>query len=228
MNLWDHLGELRRRLLVCVYVLLVGLVAGFFCVEPITQWLAAPVGKLVFVHPTEAFAAQIKIAAGVSFLIGLPVFLYQAWAFIATGLNLKEKRYVLWVIPGSYALFMVGAAFSTFWVFPRAVHFLLTLKTSSLEPMMSVEAYLDFFLLLALAFGVLFQLPLAFHFLAKLGILKHEFLSKNRRISYLVIFVLATLFNPVPEVLTQLVLAGAAIALFETSIFLIRFESRKQ
>src|SRR5579872_5238986 len=227
MNLWDHLGELRRRLLICIYVLLAGLVAGVFAVQPITRWLAEPVGRLVFIHPTEAFTAQIKIAVAVSFLMGLPIFLYQIWGFVASGLRPPEKRYFLWIIPSSYLFFMTGVAFSTFWVFPRAVGFLLTLKTDALEPMMFVEAYLDFFLLLALAFGILFQLPLVLHFLAKMGILKPEFLSKNRRVSYLIIFVVATLFNPVPEVLTQLVLACSAIALFESSIFLVKLETRK-
>ena len=227
MNLWDHLGELRRRLIICAYVLLAGIVAGAFAVQPVIAWLARPVGHLVFVQPTEAFAAQIKIAVGVSFLIGLPVFLYQIWGFIATGLSLKEKRYFQWIIPSSYLFFMMGASFSAFWVFPRAVQFLLTLKTDALVPMLSVESYLDFFMLLTLAFGILFQLPLVMHFLAKIGIVKPDFLSKNRRISYLIIFVLATLCNPVPEVLTQLVLACAAIGLFELSIFLVRLESRK-
>ena len=105
-----------------------------------------------------------------------------------------------------------------------AVAFLLLLKTPDLEPMLSVESYLDFFVMLCLAFGVLFQFPIAMHFLAKLGIVKGDFLSKNRRVSYLSIFILATIFNPVPEVFTQLLLAFAAIGLFELSILLVRWE----
>ncbi len=221
------MGELRKRLLVCLYVLAAGTVAGAFAVNPIVAWLARPVGVLVFVQPTEAFAAQVKIAVGVSFLLGLPVFLYQMWSFIATGLKVEEKRYLRGVVPISYFFFMLGFAFSTFLVFPKAVAFLLTLRTRHLEPMLSVESYLDFFILLGLAFGFLFELPLALHFLAKLGVLRGDFLAKNRRLSYLIIFVLATLFNPVPEVFTQLLLAGAAIALFELSLLLVRWEGRK-
>jgi sec-independent protein translocase protein TatC len=181
----------------------------------------------VFVHPTEAFTAQIKIAVGVSFLICLPVILYQIWAFIAEGLKENEKHYLRWSVPFSYSFFMIGFAFSTFMVFPKAVNFLLTLKSQSLTPMLSVEAYLDFFIMLGLAFGILFQLPLVLHLLAKVGILRPDFLEHNRRISYLVIFLVATLFNPVPEVFTQLLLAFAAIGLFELSIFLVRWETGK-
>jgi len=228
MNIWDHLGELRRRLLICIYCLAAGTVFGAWAVNPVIAWLARPVGgELVFLHPTEAFAAQVKIALGVSFLICLPVILFQAWAFVSSGLEKKEKHYLLWAVPVSYVFFMLGAAFSTFVVFPKAVAFLLTLRSQHLQPMLSVESYLDFFGLLGLAFGFLFQLPLVLHFLAKVGVLRADFLAQNRRVSYLVIFVIATIFNPVPEVFTQLLLACAAIALFELSIFLVRLETRK-
>lgn len=228
MNLWEHLGELRTRLLTCIYVLAGGAVIGAFLVNPIIAWLAKPVGDLVFLHPTEAFTAQVKVALGVSFLLGLPVYIYQAWAFVASGLKDTENHYLKWAVPSSYLLFMAGASFSTFLVFPKAVEFLLTLKSSHLQPMLSVESYLDFFLMLGMCFGVLFQLPLILHFLAKMNILRGEFLRKNRRISYLVIFVVATLVNPVPEVFTQLLLAGAAIMLFEISIALVHMETRSK
>jgi sec-independent protein translocase protein TatC len=228
MNIWDHLGELRRRLLICIYVLLAGLPAGAYLVTPIITWVSKPVGDLVFIEPMEAFTAQLEIAVGVSFLIALPVILYQVWGFVSAGLSPKEKGYFQWMIPVAYLSFMIGVVFSTFWVFPRAVQFLLTLKSQHLVPMLSVEAYLKFFILLCVAFGVLFELPLALHLLAKLGILQADVLMKNRKISYFVIFLLATICNPVPEVLTQLVLAGAAIALFEISIWLVRWETRRK
>lgn len=226
MNIWEHIGELRHRLLISLYVFLGGLLAGAFAVNPVIAWLAEPIGELVFVHPTEAFTAQLKVAAGISLLLSLPVWLYHAWTFVASGLTDKEKRYVGVAVPTSYLFFMAGAAFSSFLVFPRAVEFLLTFKSSYLTPMLSVDAYLSFFIFLGLTFGVLFQLPLALHFLAKMGILRAQTLTGHRRATYLVIFILATLLNPVPEVLTQLVLAGAAIVLFELSILLIRWETR--
>lgn len=229
MNVWDHIAELRSRLLKCIYLFLLGLVPGFFVMDPFIAWLSHPVGgELVFVHPTEAFSVQIKIAAGFAVLICLPFWLYQLWSFAASGLHEKEKRYILWAVPFSYAFFMIGMTFSSLWVFPRAVEFLMTFKTTHLHPMLSVESYLDFFMFLGLAFGVLFQLPLVLHFLAKMGILRPETLAPHRKIAYLTIFLLATFFNPVPEVLTQLVLAGAAIGLFELSILLVRWELRKR
>jgi len=226
MNLWEHLGELRKRLLICIYVLLAGLPVGAYLVNPIIDWLAKPVGELVFVQPLEAFTAQIQVAVGVSFLIGMPVLLFQVGRFVSAGLTKKEKGYLVWMLPAVYMCFMSGVAFSTFWVFPRAVAFLMTLRSRHLLPMLSVASYLDFFILLGLAFGVLFQLPLVLHLLAKLGILRPELLVKNRKMSYFIVFIMATIFNPVPEVLTQLVLAAAAIALLEISIWLVRWETR--
>ena len=114
MNIWEHLGELRKRLLICIYVLLGGLPIGAFLVNPIIAWLAKPVGQLVFVQPMEAFTAQIEIAVGVSFLIGLPIILYQVWSFVAVGLKETEKRYFRSIIPAVYVCFMLGVAFSTF------------------------------------------------------------------------------------------------------------------
>ncbi len=227
MNIWDHLGELRKRLLVCLYALLLGLPIGAYGVTPFLNWLARPVGNLVFVQPMEAFTAQIKVAVGISFLIALPVILHQAWKFVSAALTPKETYYIRWLVPGVYLSFMAGVAFSTFWVFPRAVEFLLTMKTQHLVPMLSVEGYLDFFILLGLAFGFLFEMPLVVQLLAKLGILRRDFLEGHRKMAYFVILLIATLINPVPEVLTQLVLAGAAIALFELSMFLLRLEIRK-
>lgn len=227
MNIWDHLGELRRRLLICLYVLLAGLPIGAYGVTPFIEWLSKPVGQLVFVQPMEAFSAQLKVAAGISFMLSLPVILYQAWAFISAALTSREIRYIRWLVPAVYFCFMGGFAFSAFWVFPRAVIFLMTLKSQHLVPMLSVESYLDFFILLGLAFGLLFELPLVVQLLAKLGILRTDFLQGHRRIAYFAIFLMATLVNPVPEVLTQLVLAGAAIALFEFSMVLLRWEIRK-
>jgi sec-independent protein translocase protein TatC len=226
MNIWDHFGELRRRLLICISVLLGGLVAGVLAIKPVIGWLARPVGVLVFTQPTEAFAAQAKVAVGVSFLLGLPVFLYQAWAFVASGLQESEKRYLRWAVPLSYIFFMVGLAFSTFVVFPRSLAFLTSLRSSDLEPMLTVASCLDLFILLGLVFGLMLELPIVLHFLARMGILRADFLEHNRRVTYLAIFIFASIFNMSPDVFTQLLLAAAGIALFEISILLIRWETK--
>src|SRR4051812_12619947 len=103
MNVWDHLGELRRRLLICLYALGLFTAAGAFLVDRTIAWLSKPIGgTLVFIQPMEAFTAQVKVAVGISFLICLPVLLYQAWAFVSIGLKKNEKRYLLWAVPASY------------------------------------------------------------------------------------------------------------------------------
>src|SRR5882724_13273790 len=98
MNIWDHLGELRKRVLICLGVLFACLPVGAYLVTPIINYLSKPVGNLVFVQPMEAFTAQLEVAVGVSFLIGLPVILYQVWRFVSGGLTQKEQRYFLWMI----------------------------------------------------------------------------------------------------------------------------------
>lgn len=226
--LFAHLDDLRRRIIYCLCFLLGGSVFGVWLVKPMIAWLVRPVGHLFFSRPAEAFLFHMKIVLSISFFLTLPIILYHASAFVASGLKEKEKHYLRAVVPAVYALFLLGASLSAFLIFPRAVEFLLTLQTPYFVPFLGAESYLDFFLLLCLAFGGLFQLPLVLHFLAKMRILTPELLTRNRRLTYLVLFIAATVFNPVPEVFTQLLLGFSAIILFEISVALVRWETGKQ
>ncbi len=227
MNVWDHLGELRKRVLICLGFLVAVLPVGVYFVNPFIIWLSRPVGSLVFVEPMEAFSVQLEIAVGISFLLALPVLLYHVWAFVAAGLEKHERAQVRWMMPMVYLCFMGGVAFSTFCVFPKAVEFLMTLKSQSLVPMLTISSFLDFFILLGLTLGVLFQLPLLMLFLAKTGILRGDILKGRRRMAYVVIFLVAAVFNPGPDVPTQLMFAGAIITLVELSMVLVLWETRR-
>jgi sec-independent protein translocase protein TatC len=228
MNVWDHLTELRKRLLISIYTLFGCTALGFLAVDPLLEYLAKPVGALVFIQPTEAFAVQLKVAIAVGLLIGLPVFLYQIWAFVGAGLHMTEKRYIRWVVPLSYVLFLSGVAVAVFLIFPRAMQFLVSLQSEYLQPMITAQAYIDFFFTTAFVIGVFFELPLVLHFLAKVGVLRPDFLAGNRRMFYLLFFVIGTLLNGSPDVFTQIFLGSAGIALFEFSILLMKFEWRRK
>lgn len=226
MNVWDHLGELRRRFLICIASVAICMVAGFWTVNPILDWLARPLGTLIYTEPFEAFGAQVKIAVGVGFLIALPVLLYQFWVFISLGLTNTERKSLRWLVPSSYVLFLGGFSFSSFLLFPRAVAFVLTLGSQHVEPMLSIGPYLDMFCLSGLVLGFLFQLPLVLYFMARVGLLQASSLAKNRKVTYLVIFIAASVLNPGPDAFTQILLAAAAILLFEISIWVVRTQAK--
>ncbi len=195
-------------------------------INPILDWLARPIGTLIYTQPFEALGAQVKIAVGLSFLFALPLLLYQFWAFTAAGLTPTEKKSIRWLVPSSYILFLAGFSFSAFILFPRAVEFVLTLGSQHVEPMLSIGPYLDLFCLSGLVMGFLFQLPLVLYFLSRVGILHASALTKNRKVAYLAIFLVASVLNPGPDAFTQILMAAAAILLFEVSILLVRSQAK--
>lgn len=221
--LLDHLDELRRRLIRA----LIGVGLGMGLVLPwgdqIIAWMARPVGRLIFFAPTEAFMAKLKIGALGGLLLALPWVLYQAWEFVAIALTPRERRHIRWVLPSAYGLFLLGLAFGWLLVVPMGVKFLIGTGTPQLRPLWSIKSYLDFSLFLTMWIGFFFELPLVLLFLAKLGVLSGQTLSRQRRLVYVLIFIAAALVSPSPDVVSQCLIAFPTLVLYELSIWLVRF-----
>lgn len=222
MSWVDHLEELRRRLLFYLAVLVLASAGTFQYSEALLKWIARPAAALVFTAPAEAFLTRLKVALWGGFLLSLPVLLYEAWRFAAPALTEREKKAWVWVCPASLGLFALGGGLALFIVVPNAMRFLLAFGTEELTPMLSVGAYLKFVVSLSLAFGVLFQLPLALLFLNTAGLVSPEGLSTYRRHVYLGSFVAAAVLTPGPDVFSQVLLAGSTVLLFELSLAVLR------
>ena len=248
LPLTEHLSELRKRILISLIFLLVAFVFVFNYSENIFGILTFPLKSgfnlssaspyfqitekvsppLVFFAVGEAFWMHMKISFVTALIISLPVIFYQIWCFISPGLLSKEKKYLLPFVLFATILFLVGAMFCFFIVLPFAITFLLGYKTASFTAMLSVEKYIDFCLKFILAFGVVFELPLAIIFLARFGIVSPKFLSKNRKYAVLFAFIAAALLTPTPDAFNQSLMAVPIIILYEIGIILSRFIYRKK
>ena len=231
MSFMEHLGELRVRIVRSLVALLIGLVIAFPFSQQIMDYLARPARAtghtLVFLALTEAFWVQMKVALIVGLFIAAPGILWQVWAFIAPGLHAHEKKYAApFVIVGSL-LFLAGGAFALKVVTPFAIQFLLSYERPGLQAMISIGSYVDFLLKFTLAFGLIFELPLAITLVARMGLVTAKQLAKNRKYAVLGAFIAAAVLTPTPDMFNQALMAGPLIILYEVGIVCARIFGKK-
>lgn len=229
MTIVEHLEELRRRLLFAFAALGVGGVAGFLFVDRVLDFLIRMMGvdRVVFFAPAEALFIRLKIALFIGVFIGLPVILYQLWAFIAVGLTERERRVALMLVPPSLVLFLLGASFGLFVILPVGVRVLLSYQTATLQPMLAIGPVLSFVIAFVLAFGFVFQVPIVVVFLARMGIVSPQTLAGTRRYAIVAIVVLAAVLTPGTDVVSQMLMAVPTYILYEISIWVSRLVAPK-
>jgi sec-independent protein translocase protein TatC len=231
MPFMEHLGELRVRIVRALWGLLAGTAIALPFSEKLVDWLARPVTKLgyelVFTAPAEAFWVQMKVGLMGGIFIAAPVILWQVWGFIAPGLHQHEKKYAVpFVLIGS-VMFILGGAFSLFVVTPYALTFLLSYARPGLKPMITIQNHIDFLLKFTLAFGAVFELPLALTLLARMGVVNARMLAKNRKYAILGAFIAAAVLTPTPDAFNQALMAGPLIVLYEIGIVCARLFGRR-
>jgi len=227
MTLLRHLEELRRRLIYAILAVGIGSCICYFFIEDIMHYLTLPAGRLYYMQPAEAFFTYLKVALFSGFLLSLPVVFYQIWRFFLPALTIRERVFLGILVPTSAGLFLIGLAFSLFFVMPLAVKFFLDFGSAELQPLLSVGKYLDFVIAFVLPFGVIFELPLIIVILAKFGIVGSAFLWKKQRIVIFMAFVIGAVISPTPDVFSQSMIAVPMILLYEISWFIVRFILRK-
>mgnify|MGYP006370170287 FL=1 len=219
-----HLLELRTRLLRGV----AGLVLVLLCMLPFANrlyaLLAQPLldklpkgGQLIATQVASPFFAPMKLAFFVALVLAMPWLLYQAWAFVAPGLYRREKKLAFPLLASALALFYAGCAFAYFLVLPMVFGFLARVTPAGVTMMTDISAYLDFVLVMFLAFGLSFELPVALVILALLGWVTPAQLREGRGYAVVGIFVLAAIVTP-PDVVSQLMLAIPMCLLYEAGI----------
>ncbi len=224
--LTEHLEELRSRLIKCFIAVGAGFLLSYGFKEKLFHILTKPLihlmnkdDRLIFTGLPEAFFTYLKVALISSIIIAAPVILYQFWMFVAPGLYDKERKLVVPIVVLSSLFFIAGATFGYFIVFPFGFKFFLGFASETIRPMPSMREYLTFASQMLLAFGVVFELPIIITFLAKLGIVSVDFLKKNRKYAILLIFIVAAILTPGPDVITQLMMAFPLMVLYEISIW---------
>jgi sec-independent protein translocase protein TatC len=224
MTFLEHLDELRKRITHAVVGLFVGFIVAFAFIRQVFDFVymrlvaGVPGGKLVYTEGPEMFMLWIKIAALTGVLISSPYIMLQVWFFIAPGLYAKEKRLAIPFVLSSSALFIGGAAFSHYVVFPAAWQFFAGFGNEYVEFLPRVGPIFGMYVKLMLGIGLTFQLPVLMFVLARLGIVTASFLARNFKYAVLLIFIFAAVVTPDTNPVTQLMVAGPMVVLYGLGI----------
>jgi sec-independent protein translocase protein TatC len=232
-----HLEELRKRLIVAGVAWVIAFFGCYAFSDTLFRYISEPVrqalpegSSLVFLTATEPFFTYMKIAALAALIVALPVILWQLWAFISPGLYANEKRFAVSFVGSSCVCFGVGAYFGFTYIFPTIFAMLIRFGIGSTEvtAMLSMGAYLSLAALMLLAFGLIAEVPIVILILARMGVVDHHWLRKNRKYMILVAFIFAAIVTPGPDVISQLSLAIPFVLLYEVGIVLARLFGKEK
>ncbi|TXK76047.1 twin-arginine translocase subunit TatC [Paenibacillus sp. N3.4] len=232
MSLVEHLGELRKRILWILVVLVIGMVGGLICAKPIIRYLknippASGIGWNVF-SPWDALRLYMNFGLAVGILITLPVILYHIWAFVKPGLREVEQKASIIYIPAAFVLFLLGLSFGYWVVFPMAFYFTSSIsKSLEITELYGAAQYFTFMFNIILPLALVFEMPIVVMFLTKIRLLNPKRLHKFRRYAYMLMVILATVITP-PDAISAILVSVPLIVLYEVSVFLSGFIYRKQ
>jgi len=243
MPLFDHLRELRNRVVKMALGLIAGMTVGFVFFTPVWHFIERPLcratirgvsgcktlgtNQLVLNGPLDPFYLRVKVALIVGIILSSPVWLYQVWSFIAPGLYAREKRWGYIFLGTAVPLFLAGNVLA-YLSLGRSMHYLLGLTPGGVSNLIQVDLYMSFVMTILLAFGIAFELPLLVVMLNLAGILTHARFRKWRRMMIFGIFLIAGMANPSPDPITMLILGGACVALVEVAELIVWSNDRRR
>ncbi len=225
MSFLEHLDELRKRLLHIVSYIGIGFIVCWFFSKPIYNFLARPLtkflppgdNKLVYTQLQVPFMMYMKVAFIAGIFLTIPFTLYEVWKFISPGLYRREKKYVIPFLTSSIVLFVGGAVFCYYVVFPAAFQFLVEFG-SAFKPMITIDDYLDLVNMMLLGFGLIFEMPVVIGFLSLFGLVSASFLWKKFKYSIVIIVTLAAVISPTGDAFNLMVWSAPMILLYIVSI----------
>lgn len=230
MTLIQHFSELRKRILWCAFVFVMSFVFGWVISDYVELFLSAPLinvwnnAALLYTEISDGLVIQFSLASLVALIITIPVIMWNVWAYIAPGLHKNEKQFLIPIFLLSPILFVMGAAFAFYVLFPFVFKFFIELNESASVPTVllpSIKGYLAFSISMLKVFGIAFQLPLILVGLNRVGLLSKQSAIKSRKYVIIGVFILAAMLTP-PDVLSQVLLALPMWLLFEISLIFMR------
>lgn len=224
-SILDHLEELRIVLIRSLLAIFSGtLLVYYFFLNKITALIIQPIqflGKdLVIIGVAEGIMTQFKISFFGGIIAACPVILWQVISFVLPALYTHEKRVFFSILFSATALFCGGIAFAYFFVVDLVLQVLLIDFAQGLTPMLSIGRYISFFTGFLVSFGLVFQIPVITYFLTRLGLVTPVFLRDKRRYVLVLVFIIAAVLSPGPDVITQILLAVPMMVLYELSILI--------
>ena len=223
MTFWDHLDELRRRVLRSIAAVCVTSIVGFVLSGPAQAMLVKPFtdkvqGSLALLAPADGFMVQMKISILLGLAIALPYVAFELYGFIGPGLKPREKRWLWPVVIIANVLFWMGIAFA-WYCLPVALEFLGSYGGAGVQNLWSLKNYVNLLLFLLLAFGIIFQLPLIIGILIATGLVPSKFFREHRRFAIIANFIIAGVATPTTDMITMLAMAIPLCLLYEVSIW---------
>lgn len=231
--------ELRKRLIIIIVLVFLFAIVSFTFSEQVRHLLLLPSQKdyfgpeaqdidlqLIFLTPSEALLANIRLAFVTSATITLPILLYQLVALIITAAGMA-RRSAFSLALFMYILFILGFSFAYFVALPFALNFFIGFASADLVPNFSYARYISFVTSFLFSFGLVFQLPVVFWFLGSIGLINTSFLRRNRKYALLIIVIISAILTP-PDVFSQVLMAIPLLLLYELGIFMVYLTNRKK
>jgi sec-independent protein translocase protein TatC len=241
MTFFEHLVELRKRIINSLIAIAIGAFVGVYVSKYVINYITRPMlkalsdahldPKLVYTHPAGGFNLLITLGIYIGVVLASPVVLYQIWLFVAPALYKHERSAVTGFLSSTVFLFLAGIAFGYFVTLPYMLKFLVTFQIVSLPgvvPMITITEYFDLTLMVLLGLGLVFELPILVFFLSLFGIVTPKMLWKNIRYAILIIAVVAAIITPTPDAMTMLIFMAPMIGLYFVGIAVSAVVTRKR
>jgi sec-independent protein translocase protein TatC len=233
MSFLAHLEELRRRIIRSAIFVAGGFGVCWWFHEQIFGFMQRPIVNalknngiadqtLKYHNPTDPFNMYLKVSLIAGLFVASPFVLYQVWAFIAPGLYRRERKYVLPFMVFTPALFVAGGLFGYGIVYPEALNFLIKFS-KQFQPLITINEYTDLFMAIVVGMGVIFEMPILVFFLAVFGIVNAGWMWRNIRYAILVIFILAAIITPTPDITNMCIFAAPMVLLYFVSVLVAYF-----
>lgn len=241
MTFFEHLVELRKRIINSLIAIAIGAFVGVYAAKYVIPFITRPMmkaladakldPKLITTHPAGFFNLIITLGIYIGLVLASPVVLYQIWLFVAPALYKHERSAITGFLFSTVFLFLGGIAFGYFVTLPYVLKFLVTFQMStqtSIVPLITVNEYFDLTLMLLLGLGLVFELPVLVFFLSLFGIVTPKFMWKNIRYAILVISIVAAIITPSPDAMTMLIFMAPMIGLYFIGIAVSAVVTRKR
>jgi len=229
MTIWQHLDELRKRLLFSLLGLVAAVIVSIIFADPLLELIARPIGgleNLLSIQVTENLSVYFRVTLLAGFIISLPFTLIQLYLFIAPGLTKKERRWLVLAVPLATLLFCAGVLFAYYVMLPAAIPFLVQFPGPEVLPKWG--DYVNFLTNLIFWIGLSFLTPLLMFILAKLGIVDAKGLAKQWRFALIIIALISAVATPTPDPINMVLLMAPLFMLYLLGILLAAFARRKR
>ncbi len=226
MTFFEHLIELRKRIINSLIAIAVCAAGAWFLAPKVVNVIAKPIqvalkahgydSQLIYTAPTDYLGLLIKLSIYIGLVLASPVVVYQVWMFVAPALYKRERSAVTGFVFSTVILFLAGIAFGFFLALPHILGFLVGFQgpLSAVKPMIHINDYFDLVLLVLVALGLVFELPVLIFLLCYFEIVTPKFLVKNTKYAILAITVVAAIVTPTPDALTMMLVMGVMLALY--------------